>query len=444
MTPELLQRLSAPVPRYTSYPTANHFSDRVQAKDYTGWLTQLPEASVLSLYLHFPFCRELCWYCACNTRAVRRYAPIAAYLDSLEDEMARVAAQLMAKDVAHIHWGGGSPDALTAADIRRAGHSVRRLFRIRNDAEIAVEIDPRLLEANQVAAFAAIGVNRISLGVQDFAPEVQAAIGRQQSFEVTRDAVEAFRRHGVASVNVDLVYGLPYQTLASATQTIERVIELSPDRVAVFGYAHLPQRMKHQRLIDSATLPGPQLRLELSRKIGSLLEVAGYRPVGIDHFAKPGDALAGPHLARNFQGYTTDRADALIGFGASAISQLPQGYAQNATGTNEYQRRLRDGGLATARGIGLSNDDRVRAYVIERLMCDFTFNREEIKARFGSAAETVVAAAERVCAGDRHALVEPTAGGFRIVDSGRQLVRTICAEFDSYLGTSEARHAQAV
>lgn len=444
MTPEMLQRLSAPVPRYTSYPTANHFSANVGAGDYVAWLGNLPADSLLSLYLHFPFCRELCWYCACNTRAVQRYAPIESYLDSLEAEIARVAALTAARRVGHMHWGGGSPDVLAAADIRRIGARIRNQFDIRADAEIAVEIDPRLLEVSQVDAFIDIGVNRISLGVQDFAEQVQAAIGRLQSFDVTRTAVEAFRKRGIGSVNVDLVYGLPYQTLETATRTIERVIELGPDRVAVFGYAHIPQRMKNQRLINAAALPGPVQRLELVRRISTLLEAAGYLPVGIDHFAKPDDTLAGDRLTRNFQGYTTDRADALIGFGASAISHLPQGYAQNATGTNDYARRLLGGALPTARGIALSDDDRARAYVIEKLMCDFTFDRGELVTRFGAIAAPLLATAERVCANDRHGLVEATASGFRIVPGAQPLVRTICAEFDSYLGTSEARHAQAV
>lgn len=443
MTPEQIARLSAAVPRYTSYPTANHFSDRVQGALAAAWLTSIPADSDLSLYLHFPFCRAMCWYCACNTKAVRQYAPISHYLDALDAEMAHVAGLLPAHRVTHIHWGGGSPDALKAEDIRRTGLRLKELFQVAPEAEIAVEIDPRVLEPEQITAFTDIGVNRISLGVQDFAEAVQAAIGREQSFAVTRAAIEGFRRRGVPSVNVDLVYGLPHQTLATVTSTIERVIELAPDRIAVFGYAHLPQRMRHQRLIDEAALPGPVARLELSQRIAHLLVTAGYLPVGLDHFAKPGDRLARAALTRNFQGYTTDHADALIGLGASSISRFPQGFTQNATGIHDYERRIAQGELATARGIALTRDDRIRSFVIERLMCDFAFDAGEVRARFGAAAEPVVHLADDIRR-DAVDLVEPTDGGFRMRDEERALVRTVCARFDSYLGTSAARHSQAV
>lgn len=444
LSPEAIRRLSAPVPRYTSYPTANHFTDRVGVAEHVRWLEAVAPGADLSLYVHIPFCTTLCWYCACNTRAVRRYDPVAAYLDPLIREIEAVARRLPEHRVAHIHWGGGSPDILSPADIERLGTRLRERFSFADRPEFAVEIDPRLLRADQVRAFAGAGVDRISLGVQDFDPTVQAAIGREQSLAATRAAIEDFRARGIASVNIDLVYGLPHQTLASAEATIRDVVSLSPDRIAIFGYAHLPQRMKNQRLIDEAALPSPPLRLALARTLADALVAAGYRRIGIDHFAKPTDPLATRPLARNFQGYTTDAAGTLIGLGASAISTLPGGFVQNAVATGEYTRRIREHGLATARGIALTDDDRLRAFVIERLMCDFAFSREAVIERFGAAARPVLAIAAEICQSDADGLVEATPSGFRITEPGRPFARAVCARFDARLGRSAARHSQAV
>ena len=444
ITAEKLQRLSAPVPRYTSYPTANHFSESVQHATYREWLQALEPGSRLSLYLHVPYCHELCWYCACNTKAVRRYAPVAAYLESLDAEMANLARVLPRHVVKHIHWGGGSPNVLETEDIRRFGDALASRFNISASAEHAVEIDPRLLSDAQVAAFAAMGVNRVSMGVQDFEPAVQAAIGRQQSYAVTARAIDAFRAVGVPSINIDLVYGLPHQTLESAMRTMQQVLTLSPDRIAIFGYAHIPQRMKNQRLIDAASLPGLRARLEMSTELARGLEVAGYVQIGIDHFAKPNDALATASVQRNFQGYTTDEADALLGMGASAIGRLPQGFVQNAVPAEDYARRIRDYGFATARGIALTADDRIRAATIERLMCDFTFSERDLAAQFGVAARPLIAEARAVLAEDHDRLLDATPDGFRVAPHARPFVRTVCAKFDAYLGASKAVHSVAV
>ena len=372
MTPDLIQRHVAPVPRYTSYPTANHFSAAVTTAHLRDWLGELPPEATLSLYAHIPYCRELCFYCGCSTKAVRRYAPVATYLVPLLAEIAHVSALVPpGHRVTHLHWGGGSPDILSPGDILRLGAAFRTQFTVAPDAEVAVEIDPRLLTEPQADSFAEIGVNRVSLGVQDFEPAVQAAIGRVQSFEVTRKAAEIFRERGVRSLNVDLVYGLPHQTEDSVARTLGDVMALAPDRVAVFGYAHLPERLKHQRLIDPQALPGPAERFGQSRRIAELLKEAGYVQVGIDHFARSTDALAQGEIVRNFQGYTTDTADALLGFGASAISRLPQGFAQNAVAVDDYTRRVAAHGLAVVRGHEMAGDDALRAYLIERVRCAF-------------------------------------------------------------------------
>lgn len=447
MTPELITRHAAPLPRYTSYPTANHFSNAVGPEEYRSWLSALPAGANLSIYLHIPYCQELCWYCGCSTKATRRYEPIAAYIEQLSAEIATVSS-LVARPhrVSHIHWGGGSPDILTASDMARLAALLREAFVVDGDAEFAVEIDPRLLTRCRAEALAQAGVNRISIGVQDFEPSVQAAIGREQSFEQTCRVVETFRDRGIRSINIDLVYGLPHQSVDSVSRTIEQVLSLSPDRIAIFGYAHLPSRLKHQRLLPEAALPGPVERFEQARRLSELVRASGYAEIGIDHFARPADTLASKPLARNFQGYTTDQADALLGLGASAISKLPGGYAQNAVAVEAYGEGLARDGVATVRGHAMTADDRIRAAVVERLMCDFSFEARELEARFGSAARPMRGIAEQVVRRDADGFVERTGDGFRLTAIGRPFVRNIAAQFDSYLtaDVAQRRHALSV
>lgn len=446
MLPDLIKRYSAPVPRYTSYPTAPHFSPAIGNSQYGEWLRALPDGSNISLYFHFPFCNEMCWYCGCNTKGIRRYDPVVPYVEALLHEVKTVSAILgRGKRVTHIHWGGGSPNVLTPDDIKRVGGAIRDAFTVAPGAEFAVEIDPRSLTDEQVTAFAGVGVNRVSLGVQDFEKKVQVAINRLQTFEDTKRVLDMFRAHGIGSVNIDLVYGLPHQTRQSVSETILKVLALQPDRIAIFGYAHLPSRLKHQRLIEDSTLPGVMERFGQSRRLNRVLAAAGYKTVGLDHYAKPTDKLADDGIRRNFQGYTTDVSDALIGFGASAIGQLPQGYVQNAVASGVYQSMIASSGLAAARGIQLSQDDRVRAAAIERLMCSFDFSATDLTRRFGAAAAApVIADAEALVESDRDGMVKATADGFAMTDFGKPFVRTICACFDVYLGQGKAQHALAV
>ncbi len=444
----LVNRYAAALPRYTSYPTANHFNASVGPSDYRDWLGGLDEDIALSLYLHIPFCESLCWYCACSTKATRRYEPIAAYLDAVEMEMLTVSQLLPRRlRMTHLHWGGGSPDILSSDDIRRLGNALKNRFGISSETEFAVEIDPRLMTPEKAASLVEIGVNRLSLGVQDFEPVVLKAIGREQSYETTRQALDFFCNLGIRSVNVDLVYGLPYQTEASLERTVEKVIALSPHRIAVFGYAHLPQRMHNQRMIDEAALPGPMQRFSMARRLTWLLEQAGYQQLGLDHFARPDDSLATRRLSRNFQGYTTDRADALIGLGASAIGRFPQGYVQNVVSTADYIRRVEQGNLGTVRGWALSQDDKLRAFVIERLMCDFAFSSQAVHDRFGSVAAELRHEAECVVASAADGLIERTDDGFRLTQLGRPFVRSFCSSFDAYLNRTavdKSRHSLSV
>ncbi len=445
MNPETVRRYSTPVPRYTSYPTAPHFSAAIGHADYASWLSALPRGSRLSLYAHIPYCHTLCWYCGCNTKAVRSHAPIAAYLEPLLAEIGNVADRVPADhQVSHIHWGGGSPNILEPDDILRLAGAMRSRFRIAADAEIAVEIDPRGLCDERAEAFAAAGVNRVSIGVQDFNPAVQAAINRTQTFETTRDAVERLRARGIEALNVDLVYGLPHQTGDSVAETLRQVLALRPERIAIFGYAHLPARLKHQRMIADDTLPGAIERFDQSNRLAELLLQEGFVRVGLDHFALPSDPLASQPVSRNFQGYTTDAAETLLGFGASAIGRLPQGYVQNAVPVADYARMIKEHGLATARGVALTDDDRIRGFVIERLMCDLQLPAAELARRFGAAAAPLLEEAEALVNADTDRLVERTADGFRVTDRGRPFVRTIASRFDSYLARGKAQHAAGV
>ncbi|WP_432285905.1 oxygen-independent coproporphyrinogen III oxidase [Aminobacter sp. BA135] len=449
MDSTLVEKYAAPVPRYTSYPTAPHFNAAVSSTTYGGWLRALPKGSNASLYIHIPYCDRLCWFCACHTRQTRRYDPLERYLKALEREIDTVATLCGSRlNIRSLHLGGGSPTMLTPKDMMALGSRLREKFAFAGDAEISVEIDPNDMDEARFDALAAVGLTRASLGVQDFDERVQKAINREQSFEQTKAVVDAVRARGVRSVNLDMLYGLPHQTLESIAATTEKLLSLRPDRIALFGYAHVPWLKKHQTMIDDALLPDAAARLAQSELAARLILDAGYEAVGMDHFSLPGDSLAvAAHagtLRRNFQGYTTDQADALIGLGASSIGLLPHGYVQNMPATGEYERRVLAGGLATVRGFALSNADRMRAWVIERLMCDFSFSRCELLSRFGDGARGVIAEAELLAANDRDGVFVRAGNRFVVTERGKPFVRSIAAVFDAYLGHGTARHSVAV
>lgn len=445
MNHELIQRYAGPVPRYTSYPTANHFTPDVTADDYRAWLSAVPNGEPLSLYVHVPFCKEMCWYCGCSTKAVRRYEPIAEYLKSLTIEIANVASLLPSgRETTHLHWGGGSPNMLAAADIGRLAEDIRTRFNVSSRAEFAVEVDPRGITDERVAAFADAGVNRVSIGVQDFNDDVQKAISRIQPFDLTRRVIEKFRNRGVKGINIDLVYGLPHQTRRSVDETIRQVLCLTPDRIAIFGYAHLPARIRHQRLIDDASLPDAVERFGQSSRLARILEAEGYVRVGLDHFARANDPLATGCINRNFQGYTTDTAEHLIGLGASSIGSLAEGYIQNSVAVSDYARRIEEVGLATVRGARLTDDDRARRFAIERLMCDFNLPAAELQRRFGEAAAPVLADAEALAAADLDNLIIRSETGYSVTARGRPFVRTIASCLDTHLDSTKGIHSSSV
>ncbi|MBN7755697.1 oxygen-independent coproporphyrinogen III oxidase [Nitratireductor aquimarinus] len=439
-------RYSEAVPRYTSYPTAPHFHAGIGAETFRGWLQQTGSSDDVSLYVHIPFCDRLCWFCACHTKMTRRYEPVAAFLDALLSEIKTVGNVLDGNGrIRALHFGGGSPTMLRPEDVLRLGAALKDAFNFADDAEISVELDPNDMDDARFDAFAAIGMTRASLGVQDFDPKVQTAINREQTFEQTRGVVDGVRARGVHSVNLDLLYGLPHQTLESVADTIRQALTLSPDRIALFGYAHVPWFKKHQTMIDEAFLPGPEERFAQQQETARIIREAGYQTIGLDHFAKPDDPLAVAaregRLFRNFQGYTEDACRTLIGLGPSSVSRLPQGYAQNTPATANYERIVSEGGLATARGIALSEEDQARAWVIERLMCDFAFSGEEAIRLFGECGRRIVSEARQA---DEEAGLVEDGGTFSLRDEARPLVRSTAALFDQYLKRGGARHSAAV
>lgn len=436
------------IPRYTSYPSAPNFSAAVDERTYRTWLSELEPETELSLYLHVPFCRAMCWYCGCHTTVTARDEPISRYLAALSQEIALVADALPpAMPVRHIHFGGGSPTVMRPDEFAALMAALHARFDIAADAEIAIEIDPRSLTDAMSAALAENGVNRASIGVQSFDPAVQQAINRVQSFETVAAAVEGLRRRGIGAINLDLIYGLPRQTLGSCLDTIEKALLLDPDRLAVFGYAHVPSFKLHQRKIDNAMLPESAARWEQARAIGEALARAGYVQIGLDHYAKPRDSLAMAaetrSLHRNFQGYTTDGCTALIGLGSSSIGRLPKGYVQNIVLISEYQRRVLEGRLPVARGYEVSADDQLRAEVIERLMCDHKVDLEAVCASFGADPIALVEAAN-LAPLLADGLIDKRGMVIEMKPDAYPLVRAVAAAFDAHLPKTEGRHARAV
>lgn len=449
---ELVARYDGRVPRYTSYPTAPQFSPAIGAERYAEWVAALSPHTPLSLYLHVPFCDRLCYYCGCNTAVVRLDSSRRAYAGLLEREIAGVAALIGRRAaVSHVHWGGGTPTCLPGDRLSAVMARIRDCFDLAAGAEIAIELDPTSLPQDRLDALGEIGVTRVSLGVQDLEPAVQEAIGRRQSYEQTEDCARKARGLGVGSLNLDLIYGLPLQTEESVARTARRALDLEADRVAVFGYAHVPWMKKHQRLIAEESLPGPLQRFAQQRAIHRVLtEEGGYLPVGLDHYARPGDAMADAaasrSLKRGFQGYTTDAAPALIGFGASAIGSLPDGYVQNASTAPAYAKAIEAGGLAAVRGVALTADDRLRRDVIERLMCDLEVDLVGIADAHAADPAPLLACLDGLAPFEDDGLAHWDGRRIAVSEKGRPFVRSVAALFDAYL-TRDAdapRHSRAV
>ncbi len=452
MQADLIARYDRSVPRYTSYPTAPHFTPAIDRETYARWLGETAPDAVASLYLHIPFCHEMCWYCGCNTRVVRRPEPIATYVDDLISEIDAVADALPSRLTAgHIHFGGGSPNTLAPGDLVRLIDHLRQRFDTNRDTEIAVEIDPRTTDDAFIQACAESGVTRASIGVQDLNDDVQRAVNRVQPFEKIAEIFSAFEASGIDDINVDLMYGLPRQTVEKVVQTVERMLQLEPEQVALFGYAHVPWMKRHMRLIDEALLPDISQRWAQSEAASQRLQDAGYQTIGMDHFARPDSVLAAAALSgnlhRNFQGYTTDGATALLGFGASAIGTLAEGYVQNDPDVRAWRQAISNGGLATARGRQLTGDDRARRDIIWRLMCDMSVDVERVALDHGVEPEPFHADLTALAPMRQDGLLELDGAKVRMTPAGRPLVRVAAAAFDRYLSNgdnSSPRHAKAV
>ena len=445
---DLLRRYNVPGPRYTSYPTAPVWKENFTPLDYGRILEESASAAKpapLSLYVHLPFCEKLCYFCGCTVVITgREHALEDSYLETLEREIDWVADRVGAgRGVIQFHLGGGTPTYFAPERLLRLGRKFHDRFHFAEDAEIGVEVDPRVTTREHLLALAKLGFNRLSMGVQDFEPRVQIAINRVQPYEDTRRLAELARELGFPSINLDLIYGLPFQTANSFSETIDRVLEIGPDRLAVYSYANVPWMKKHQSVLQ-AHLPDERTKFEIFRTALARLTQAGYEYVGMDHFARPTDELARARadrtLYRNFQGYTTKAGTDLIGFGMSAIGSVHHSYVQNRRDLGPYREAVAREGAATFRGFRLSDDDRLRRTVIQNLLCHCVLVKREIEREFGIRFDDYFSEAlQRLapCADD--GLVELGVEEIRATALGRVFLRNLAMPFDAYLEKDASR-----
>ena len=449
----LIHKYDKAGPRYTSYPTAVQFHDGFGEAEYRE---QARASNVsgrpLSLYIHIPFCDTVCFYCACNKIVTKNRRHTAPYLDHLYREIALQGALFdRSRPVAQLHWGGGTPTFISAAEMRELMRVTGEHFRLLDDdrGEYSIEVDPRETDDHTIALLRELGFNRLSLGVQDFDPQVQQAVNRIQSREITLKVMEAARREGFQSISVDLIYGLPHQSVARFARTVDEIITQDPDRISVFNYAHLPELFKTQRQIDASALPPPAVKLDILKTVIERLTRAGYVYIGMDHFAKPDDELAlaqqAGTLYRNFQGYSTHADCDLIGLGATSIGMVGDSYSQNLKGLEEYYARIDDNRLAVFRGVRLDADDRLRRAVITALICHFKLEFAAIERQFGIRFRDYFAVElEELADMQADGLLALSETGIRVLPPGRLLIRNLCMAFDRYLREQKAQRFSKV
>lgn len=447
----LLKKYDRPGPRYTSYPTAPHFHDGIGTADYTEYVSandRLKNDQDISVYFHLPFCDTLCYFCGCNMMVTRHPERIDEYIQYLIKEM-DIFRQFIGstRRIAQLHWGGGTPTSLSPVQIRRLGAAIRDRFQIKDNAELSVEIDPRDLTKDHMVALKDVGFTRCSMGVQDFDEKVQKAVNRIQPEDITRRTVAWARELGFESINLDLMYGLPFQTTDNFSATIDKALSFDPDRFAVFNYAHLPQMIKHQRLIKDDTLPAPDVKLQLLKLSIEQLTEAGYVYIGMDHFAKPDDeltiAMNKGTLHRNFQGYSTYAGLDLFAFGVSSISLLPDLYVQNHKKLKLYYEKLEGGELPIMRGYRLNEDDRLRRDVIMELMCNFRLIKSTIERKYGISFDVYFAESiENLKHLEKDDLVIIKKDRIEVTSKGRLLIRNVVMNFDAYLGEQTGKGPQ--
>ncbi len=452
MKANLTKYLETEVPRYTSYPTALQFDERVDGEVYTQWLGTVRPTDTFSLYVHVPFCKQLCWYCGCHTNIANNYRSVSAYLDLIKREAETLSAAMDEKAaIGHLHFGGGTPTIIRDQDFEALIERLQSSFRFRDDIEFAVEIDPRTMTRKKARMLAQCGVNRVSLGVQDFAADVQEAINRVQPFDLVADSVEWLQKAGIESISFDLMYGLPNQTRASVERTALEAISLEPDRLSVFGYAHVPWVKPHQQVIDEARLGDAKERLAQAEIIGEVLHTNGYVDIGFDHYARPGDPLERAaqtkKLHRNFQGYTTDNSDFLLGLGVSSIGYFRQGFVQNHKDMGRYRLDVMAGRLPVERGYAFDGEDRLRGHIIHDLLCQFDVDVGAACRSHGyredALDDPLAALAELV----QDELVEIEGRHIRIHGDARRFARIPAAYFDAFRSAktaSQRQHSQAV
>lgn len=448
---DLLKKYDRPGPRYTSYPTAPYFHEGVDHKTYLQHVEKDNQSVTnkdLSLYFHLPFCDTLCYFCGCNMMVTRKRDRIDQYIDYLEKEMRLLKSHIDAdRKVMQLHWGGGTPTHLSPDQIRRLGTLIHKYFDFRDDAEVGVEIDPRELTFDHMKALRDMGFNRCSMGVQDFDEKVQRTVNRIQPESITRDAVDWSKSLGFGSINLDLMYGLPYQSLDNYQVTIDKILNMNPDRLAVFNYAHLPNMIKHQKLIKDEWLPSGDLKLQLLKLSIEKLTSAGYVYIGMDHFAKPEDeltiAMDKGTLYRNFQGYSTHAGINLFAFGITSIGMLSDLYIQNVKKLDQYYEALDQNILPTMRGVVLNEDDQLRREVITELMCNFKLKKAYIGDKYQINFDTYFAEAlERLQPMQNDNLIKLEKDQLVVTTAGRLLIRNIAMQFDYYLMKKEGEKPQ--
>ncbi len=443
-TVELIRRFDRPGPRYTSYPTALEFDAAFTEPDYRARLAAADALgdAPLSLYAHLPFCEARCLFCGCNVVITKHRDVAARYLENLETEIDLLADALPhRRAVSQMHWGGGTPTYYPAADLERLFRRLQRHFSFTPDAEVGIEADPRVTTPEHLTRLRALGFNRLSMGVQDFAPEVQESVRRIQSVEQTAGLVQCARAEGFVSVNLDLIYGLPYQSLEGFTRTLETMLGIRPDRVAVYSFAYVPWIRAHMKHLPDASLPGPELKLQLLGAAIDAFTGAGYRAIGMDHFALPEDELSRAidkrTLHRNFMGYTVQAATDMVALGISGIGDVQGAYAQNVKKLTDYEHAVRTGRLPIERGRVLDDDDLLRRHVITQLMCNLHLEVADVEQRFGIPFERYFARELAELTGpdspQAHGLLQVTPAAIDVTEQGRLFVRNVCMTFDRYL-----------
>jgi oxygen-independent coproporphyrinogen-3 oxidase len=433
------------VPRYTSYPTAPNFNDKINNDTYESWLKKLDKNKKISLYIHIPFCSSLCYFCGCHASVVNKYTAIENYVSLLLREIEILGKKLESKfNVSHIHFGGGTPSILKGAELWLIMQSIKKRFNILKDCKIAMEIDPRFFEQNLTIILNDCGFSRISIGVQDFSQDVQTLINRKQSFEITKETVNHLRENNISNINIDLIYGLPKQTTQTFTDTLEKINILRPDCISAFGYAHVPWMKKHQKLIKVKPLDN-EYRLKFYRLASHYFLSNGYVPFGIDHYAEVSSSiirnLKNRKLQRNFQGYTEDDAEILIGIGASSISSLPNGYVQNITKIADYIKALKKNKLPISRGYSLKTEDKMYSIVIKELMCYLNVDLKQVAKKFSKNVDLFSPNIKKLKPFIDAGYIDFQNFVLLINPEARPLTRIMCSVFDQYFKPETNRYS---